>query len=128
MERVCQIDVDITESEAKYYRRVFKFVSIQLLVSFFLLGAVSVSGLVPINYLMGALVILFTIYFMYIIRVDKVGSKEHLRTGLILFGTYLFYGFNKYSLILAMTIGFAVFITYINGRELQSRVKATSKH
>lgn len=127
MEKICQMDVKATKEEARYYKRVFMFTSIQVLVSFALLSAASVSGLITINYLMGALAILFTIYFLYIIRVDKVGTKEHLRAGLLLFGTYLFYGFNSYSLILAMTIGFAVFITYINGRELQTKRKVTNK-
>lgn len=126
MQRICQMDIKITADEAKYYKRVFLFTTIQVLVTFVLLTAATLIGLIATNYLMAALAILFTIYFLYIIRIDKVGTKDHLRAGLLLFGVYLFYGFNRYSMILALTIGFAVFITYINGRELQSRRKVTN--
>ncbi len=127
MEKVCNMDVKITAEEAKYYRRVFKFTSIQFLVSAFLLALVSAIGLVQMNYMFMVLVMLFTAYTLIIIRLEDVGTTKHLRAGLLLIGAYLFYGFTKYNMILTITIGFAVFITYINGRELQTKRKVTNK-
>ncbi len=127
MEKVCNMDVKITSEEAKYYKRVFKFTSIQFLVSAFLLAFISAINLVQINYLFLILVMLFTAYILVVIRLDEVGTIKHIRAGLLLFGAYLFYGFNSYNLILTITIAFAVFITYINGRELQTKRKVTNK-
>ncbi len=121
------MDVKITSEEAKYYKRVFKFTYIQFLVSAFLLALISVIGLVEMNYMFMVLVMMFTAYNLIIIRLEDVGTKKHLRAGLLLIGAYLFYDFTKYNMILTITIGFAVFITYINGRELQSKRKVTNK-
>lgn len=127
MPRICGIDVKVNDSEAKYYQKVFKYSSFIPLITFFLLSSMAVSGLLPINYMMGVFVIIFTIYFLYIIRVDKVGTKHHLYAGLMLIGSYLFYGGSSYNVTLAMILGFVVFITFINGRELQTKRKPTRK-
>ncbi len=125
MERICGMDVKLNAEEARYYKRVFKYCGFIPLITFFLLGSMAVSNLIPINYLMTVIVILFTIYFLYTIKIDKVGSKQHLYSGIVLVGAYLFYGGSSYNVTLAIILGFAVFITYINGRELQTkRVKS----
>lgn len=123
MHRICGMNVKVTDEEAKYYNKVFKYSTFVPLITFFLLASMSVSGLLPINYLMGVIIIIFTIYFLYIIRLDSVGTKQHLYAGLILVGGYIFYGSNSYNITLAIILGFIVFITYINGRELQLRRK-----
>lgn len=123
MPRICGMDVKVTAEEAKYYNKVFKYSMFVPLITFFLLGSMAVSGLLPINYLMGVIVIIFTIYFLYIIRIDKVGTKHHLYAGLVLVGSYIFYSANSYNVTLAIILGFVVFITYINGRELQTKRK-----
>lgn len=122
MHRICGMDVKVNDNEAKYYNKVFKYSTFVPLITFFLLSSMSVSGLLSINYIMGVFVILFTIYFLYIIRVDKVGTKQHLYAGIILVGAYIFYG-TSYNISLAIILGFVVFITFINGRELQLRRK-----
>ncbi len=130
MERICGMDVKVNEQEAKYYKKVFKYSGFVPLITFFLLASMAVSGLLPINYMMGVIVIVFTTYFLYIIRIDKVGTKQHLYAGIVLVGAYLFYGTNSYNITLAMILGFVVFITFINGRELQTKAiqkKVTNK-
>ncbi|WOO89150.1 hypothetical protein R2F61_00180 [Mollicutes bacterium LVI A0078] len=130
MERICGMDVKVNEQEAKYYKKVFKYSGFIPLITFFLLASMAVSSLLPINYMMGVIVIIFTIYFLYIIRIDKVGTKQHLYAGIILVGAYLFYGASSYNVTLAMILGFVVFITFINGRELQTKAihkKVTNK-
>lgn len=130
MERICGMDVKVNEQEAKYYKKVFKYSGFVPLITFFLLASMAVSSLLPINYMMGVIVIIFTIYFLYIIRIDKVGTKQHLYAGIILVGAYLFYGASSYNVTLAMILGFVVFITFINGRELQTKAihkKVTNK-
>ncbi len=121
MERICGMDVKLSKDEAKYFKKVFKYCSFVPLITFVLLGATAVSALIPINYLMSVLVILFTIYFLYTIRLDKVGTKQHLYSGLLLVGSYLFYAGSSYNITLAIILGFVVFITFINGRDLQTK-------
>lgn len=123
MHRICGMDVKVTDEEAKYYKKVFKYSSFVPLITIFLLGSMAVSNLLPINYIMAVMVIIFTIYFLYIIRIDKVGTKQHLYAGLVLVGAYIFYSANSYNITLAIILGFVVFITYINGRELQTKRK-----
>lgn len=123
MHRICGMDVKLTDQEYKYYSKVFKYAGFIPLITIFLLGVVSVSGLVPVNYLMAVIAIIFTVYFLYTIKLDSVGTKQHLRAGIILAGSYLFYSFSSYTVTLSVIIGFTVFITYINGRELQLRRK-----
>lgn len=121
MHRICGMDINLNEEEMRYYNRVFKYSSIVPLVTLFLLGAMSVSNILPINYIMAVFVIIFTIYFLYIIKINKVGTKQHLYAGIMLVGSYLFYGSSSYNITLAIILGFIVFITFINGRELQTR-------
>lgn len=121
MHRICGMDIKLNEEEIKYYNRVFKYSSIVPLVTLFLLGAMSVSNILPINYLMAVFVVIFTIYFLYIIKIDKVGTKQHLYAGIMLIGSYLFYSSSSYNITLGIILGFIVFITFINGRELQMR-------
>lgn len=126
MHRICGLDVELDEREAKYYKRVFKFCSIVPLITFFLLSSLVVSNLIEKNYLLSIFVIIFTIYFLYIIRIDKVGTKQHLYAGLMLVGSYIFYSTTTYNITIATILAFNVFISYINGRELQARANKTN--
>lgn len=121
MERICGMDVKVSKDEAKYYRKIFKYLSFIPLATFFLIQSMAVSGLLKQNYLMTVIIIIFTIYFLYILKVDKIGTKQHLYAGTLLCGAYLFFNINTYNISLAITLGFVVFITFINGRELQAR-------
>lgn len=126
MHKICGMDIKLNKDEISYYNRVFKYSSIVPLITIFLLGAMSVSKILPINYMMAIFVFIFTVYFLYIIKIDRVGTKTHLYAGIMLVGSYLFYSTSTYNITLAIILGFVVFITYINGRELQLR-RATNK-
>lgn len=123
MPRICGMDVKLNDQELKYYNIVFKGCTIIPLINIFLLGSMAVSEMIKINYLMAVIVIIFTIYFLYIIKIDKVGTKQHLYAGVMLVGAYLFYSPSHYNIILGVILGFVVFISFINGRELQMRRK-----
>lgn len=123
MHRICGLNVELTKQELKYYKVVFMVCTIVPLFNIFLLGSMAVSGMIRINYLMSVIVILFTIYFLYILRIDKVGTKQHLYGGVMLVGSYLFYDTSRYNIILGLILCFVVFISFINGRELQARKK-----
>ncbi len=127
MNKFCGLNIKLDENEKKYYSKVFKYSCIVPLITFFLLASMAVSNLVKINYLMSVFVILLTIYFLYTIQTSKVGTKHHLYSGLLLVGSYIFYSSSSYNLILGIIISFVVFITYINGRELQIKAKNNTK-
>ncbi len=123
MNKICKMNVDVSDKELKYYNKVFKYCSFVPLLTFFLLISMVASGLVIANYLLGIIVILFTIYFLYTIKTELVGTSKHLYAGLILCGAYFFYDFSTYTVSLSLILAFVVFITFINGRELQLKRK-----
>lgn len=119
--KIYKMSLNIPESDAKYLKNVIRACSIVLLLCEWLLLFLYISKISYVNLILLFLSIIFVVHNLVIVRTDKIGTKIHLRSGIILVGTYLFNGLDFNTIALSLVVVFATLILYINGREIQNK-------
>ncbi len=121
MNKLFNTGIKLKEEEYKYYTSVIKYGSFAVVFSIFLITVASVLTLVPFYPMITILSMLLTIYLLIIVRTEKIGTKDHIFTSLLLFGIIFVYGFNLYTMVIGFANTLAIFILLLNGLELRQK-------